>query len=172
VLGYDSGSLVEAALAVGQTAEVLDTLVAMRATRGDRRWRWFVAWMLPGVCLAFGVTALGIFVVPVGLLLIVGLSWRRATVDALGLLAGLSAIVAWMGSINLGYRACTSNHVALRLSPGGPRSVSYSCGGINGLTWMIVGIGAAVAAVVLYLVMTRHRGLPGGKPTSAPLLSD
>ena len=30
----------------------------MLANHSRRSWRWFVAWMTPGVCLAFGVTAL------------------------------------------------------------------------------------------------------------------
>lgn len=144
----------------------------MPPARDGRNWRWFVAWMLPGICLASGVTALGIFIAPVGLVLIGGLAWRRPTVDALGLLAGVGASVAWLGSINLGYRACSSNHGELSLSPGGPGSVSYSCGGVNGPAWMIVGVCVVAAAAVLYLVMTRQRGLPGGKSTSAPLLSE
>ncbi len=121
--------------------------------------------MLPGVCVAFGVTALGIFIVPVGLVLIICLAWRRATVDALGLLAGVGAIVAWVGSINLGYRACSSRHPALSLTPGGARSISYSCGGVNGLAWLIVGVCMLAAAVALYLVISDHQGARPSKPT-------
>jgi hypothetical protein len=120
--------------------------------------------MLPGVCVAFGVTALGIFIVAVGLVLVICLAWRRATVDALGLLAGVGTIVAWVGSINLGYRACSSRHPALGLTPG-QRSVSYSCGGVNGQAWLIVGVCLLTASVALYLVMSDHQGARPGKPT-------
>ncbi len=136
----------------------------MRSARDGRSWRWFVAWMLPGVCVAFGVTALGIFIVPVGLVLVICLAWRRATVDALGLLAGVGAIVAWVGSINLGYRACSSSHPGLSLAPG-ERSVSYSCGGVNGQAWLIVGVCMLAASVALYLVMSDQQGARPGKPT-------
>ena len=120
--------------------------------------------MLPGVCVAFGVTALGIFIVPVGLVLVICLAWRRATVDALGLLAGVGAIVAWVGSINLGYRACSSSHPGLSLAPG-ERSVSYSCGGVNGQAWLIVGVCMLAASVALYLVMSDQQGALPSKPT-------
>jgi hypothetical protein len=142
----------------------------MRANRGGRSWRWFVAWMTPGVCLAFTVTALGVFMLPVGLVLVVALAQRRPTVDAWGLLAGLGAIVAWIGSINLDHRACSSHAVRLSLTPAGSRSISYSCGGVNGLPWLVVGATAAIAAIVLYLLAARSRP-PGGKPTGAPSLS-
>lgn len=142
----------------------------MRSVRGKRCWRWFAAWMMPGICLAFAVSALGIFVVPLGLVLVVALCWRRPTAEAFGLLAGLGVIVAWIGSINLDYRACTSHAVGLTLAPGGPRSASYSCRGINGLPWIIVGVSAVIAAIVLYL-LTSSPPMPRGKPTRAPSLS-
>lgn len=99
-----------------------------------------------------------------GLVGIICLAWRRATVDALGLLAGVGVIVAWVGSINLGYRACSSSHPGLSLAPG-ERSVSYSCGGVNGLAWLIVGVCMLGAAVALYLVMSDHQGARASKPT-------
>jgi hypothetical protein len=137
---------------------------------GKRSWRWFAAWMLPGTCLAFGVSALGIFAVPLGLVLIVALCWRRPTVEAFGLLAGLGVIVTWIWSINLNYRACTSHAASLTLAPGGPRSASYSCGGINGLPWIIVGVSGVIAAIVLYLLTSRPP-MRHSKPTGAPSLS-
>jgi hypothetical protein len=122
--------------------------------RPNRSWRWFAAWMAPGVCLALGVTALGVFALPVGVVLILVLSRRGATVDALGALAGLGAIVAWLGSLNLNYQACSSHATRVTLTPGGAQSISYSCGGINGMPWLIIGIGIAAVAICLYILMT------------------
>jgi hypothetical protein len=142
----------------------------MRNTRDKRSWRWFAAWMMPGICLAGGVSALGVFVVPLGLVLVAVLAWRRPTADALGLLGGLGVIVAWIGSINLDYQACSSRAVRLILTPSGPRSASYSCGGVNGLSWLIVGISAAAVAIALYLLTTRSTA-PGDQPTGTTALS-
>ncbi len=117
--------------------------------------------MLPGACLAFDVSSLGVFLVPLGLLLALGLARRRAGVDALGLLAGLGAIIAWIGSLNLDYRACSSGSVTLMLSPRGPHSVSYSCGGVNGVPWVIAGTCAVAGALAWYLIATPP-SLPAG----------
>jgi hypothetical protein len=123
--------------------------------------------MLPGACLALGVSALGIFALPVAAVLILVLSRHRASVDALGLLAGLGAIVAWIGSLNLNHQACSSHAT---LTPGGAQSVSYSCGGIDGTSWLIIGIGMAAVAVALYMLMTseirprRARRAPEDRP--------
>jgi hypothetical protein len=136
------------------------------ANRSRRSWRWFVAWMAPGVCLAFGVTALGVFMLPVAVVLVVVLTRRRSSADAWGLLAGLGVVVAWIGSINLDYRACSSHSVHLSLAATG-RSVSFSCGGVDGLPWLIVGGCAAGVAIVLYVLVTRSR-LDGVEPVSAP----
>jgi hypothetical protein len=111
--------------------------------------------MLPGACLAFAVTALGVFVVPVGLLLALGLVRRRPGVDSLGLLVGLGAIVTWLGSLNLDYQACSSSSVSLSLPRGAMRSAVYSCGGVDGVPWMIAGASAAVGVSILYFVATR-----------------
>jgi len=138
----------------------------MGAGPRERRWRCFLAWMLPGACLAFGVTALGVFVVPLGLLLAVGLAGRRPRVDALGLLPGLGGVVAWIGSINLHYHACSSSSVSVLLPRGTTRSVVYSCGGVNGVPWMVVGVSAVVAALVLYLIATRPATPAGSDPIS------
>jgi hypothetical protein len=130
--------------------------------RPNRSWRWFAAWMLPGACLALGVSALGIFALPVAAVLILVLSQRRATVDALGVLAGLGAIGAWIGSLNLNHQACSSHATRAALAPGGAQSISYSCGGINGTPWLIIGIGMAAVAIGLYIMMTSEiRRRPG-----------
>jgi hypothetical protein len=141
----------------------------MLANHSRRRWRWFLAWMAPGVCLAFGVTALGVFILPLGVVLVAVLARLRSTVDAWGALGGLGAIIAWIGIINLNYRACSSHAVHLSLATTAGGSASFSCGGVDGLTWLIVGGCAAGAAIAMYVLMTRSQ-LDGGEPASAPSL--
>jgi hypothetical protein len=127
----------------------------VRRPRRGRSWQWFFAWMIPGICLGFGVTSLGIFLVPVGLITGVALRSRSRTVDSIGGLAGLGAVVLWIGAINLDYQACGSHAPRFILPPGAPTSTSFSCGGVNGLPWMILGASAAAVAIALYLLMTR-----------------
>jgi hypothetical protein len=140
----------------------------MLANHSRRSWRWFVAWMTPGVCLAFGVTALGILTLPVGVVIIAVLGLRRPTAEAWGLLAGIGVIVAWIGSLNLDYRGCTSNAAHLTLTVAGRSSATYSCGGVNGLPWLIAGGCAAGVAVLAYVLMTCLRP-SDGKPVNAAL---
>ncbi len=113
---------------------------------------------------------MGLFMVPAGLILVVALSRYRPTIAAFGLVAGLGLGAAWLGSINLDYRACQSHAARLTLAPNGPRSTSYSCGGINGLSWTLVGISVAIAVIILFLLMSRPPKA-GGKPISTPSLS-
>jgi hypothetical protein len=100
---------------------------------GERRLRWFAAWALPGVCIAFGVSALGVLMLPVGLVLVLVLSAWRGGAAALGLLAGVGGVVlTWIGSRHLDYQTCSAVHERARLAPGAPGRVDYSCGGIDG----------------------------------------
>jgi hypothetical protein len=126
--------------------------MALLAMNGDKpRPEWFAAWALAGVLVAFGVSALGVFTMPIGLVLAFALSRRHTGSAALGFVAGLSGVVAALGAANLDYRPCTSagDHAHLALSETGP--VGSSCGGIDGLPWMIVGIAVVVVALLLYL---------------------
>jgi hypothetical protein len=122
--------------------------------------------MLPGACLAFGVSALGIVVLPIGLLLVWLLSRRSAAVHGLGMLAGLGAIVAWFGVLNLTYRACSSTAGSGTVAPGG-RGGGSSCGGIIGTQWLVLGVGMVVAAIVLYVLKTSDRPPRVGQHTPA-----
>ncbi len=87
-----------------------------------------------------------------GLVLIICLAWRPATVDALGLLAGVGAIVAWVGSVGASTLAIAPARQAIRVSAlCSWRAIGQLLvGGVNGLAWLIVGVcmlGAAVACI-------------------------
>ncbi len=125
--------------------------------------------MIPGICLAFGVTALAIFLVPVGLIAGVALGSRSRAVDSMGGLAGVGVILLWIGSINLDYQPCHSHAARLILAPGAPTSASFSCGGVNGLPWMIFGASAMAVAIVLYLLMTPPAVSGDGSPGAVSL---
>ena len=126
--------------------------MALLAMNGDKpRPKWFAAWALAGVLVAFGVSALGVFTVPVGLVLAFALSRRHTGPAALGFLAGLGGVVAALGAASLDYHPCASASERAHLSPSETGPVGSSCGGIHGLPWMIVGIAAVVVASLLYL---------------------
>ena len=106
-----------------------------------------------GATFAFGcVTALWFVVLPIGLLL-AGIVWRRVRVaGAPGAIVGIGLVVAVLGAVNLGNRACTDGSTAFHgtLKPGGPaRVISNGCGGINGTVWLITGTVLILGTVAL-----------------------
>ena len=136
-----------------------------RMTRDQSKasWLWFVIWVLPGALLGLGVSSLGIFTIPLALVVIVVLHRAHSGLEAWGSLAGVGAVVTFIGAINLDYQPCSESSGRLVLHPG-ESSVSYSCGGVDGLPWLIVGLCLVGVALAIYLVL-RHRafdGPPGG----------
>ncbi|HEY1776924.1 MAG TPA: hypothetical protein VGG41_12255 [Solirubrobacteraceae bacterium] len=75
--------------------------------------------------------------------------------DAIGLLAGIGVTVAVIGSLNLDYQACSARSGSLVL-PVGAKSISSSCGGVDGVAWLIAGIVVAAATVTFYWATTRR----------------
>jgi hypothetical protein len=118
------------------------------------RWLWFSAWALPGVCFALSVSALAIFALPLGIVATLVLGRRSGGRDALGLLVGVGVGIGVIGSINLHYQACSAASRSLAL-PGG-HTVGSSCGGVDGVSWLIAGIVLTAAAVSLYLLASRR----------------
>lgn len=109
-------------------------------------WLRFFVWGLAGACLALGVTALGVFTFPLGLVVVVWLMrTRRSGREALGLLEGAGAVVVLVGALNLDYRSCASGPVFLHSVRGGS-----SCGGVEGLSWLVVGAVVMLLAAVAY----------------------
>jgi hypothetical protein len=113
-------------------------------------WLRFLAWTLVGLCLALGVSQVGLVTIPIGVVLAVWLVRKRRTRgEMLGLLEGAGALGAVVGVFNLDYRPCPSGDVVLQL---GQRS--FSCGGFDGTPWLIVGLGVMALAAVLYWRLT------------------
>lgn len=109
-----------------------------------RRWPWFVAWALVGVCIGLSLSALALVTLPLAVILTVTFRRHGRSRDLLGVVAGVGIAVAFVGSLHTNYQACSS---ALLLRHGG---AVYSCGGVDGLRWLIVGVVAAVAALAVY----------------------
>ena len=138
----------------------------MDGESGGRRWPWFIAWVLPGACFALSISVLGIFTLPLGILAALALGRRSGGREALGLLAGVGIVLGVVGSIHLHYQACSASGGSLVLRVG-QTSVGSSCGGVDGVPWLIVGVVLTAAAAVLYLLASRDSS--GPRPAVAPL---
>ena len=126
-----------------------------------RRWPWFIAWTLPGACSVISVTALGLY--PLLLAILTGGAFGRFSHgrERLGLLAGVAVAVAFLGSLHTSYRACGKFVV-------GHAGVVYSCGGIDGPYWLIIGLALTLAAALLYLVTRPAADHPGAMTNHTP----
>lgn len=108
-------------------------------------WFRFLAWGLIGVCLSLVVSQIGLFTLPIGILLILVMRRRGESRERLGLLAGAGAVGAVVGFANLNYRPCSSGVTVLRIG-----QASVSCGGFDGTPWLIAGLATMMLAAVAY----------------------
>src|SRR4051812_6916478 len=97
--------------------------------------KWFFGWVLAGSCLALGVSQIGVFTIPVGLVIAIVLSRRAARSDALGLVIGAGLVAVVVGLLNLDYSSCGDGG-DLRVGPG----QEVSCGGLDGRPWLAAGL--------------------------------
>jgi hypothetical protein len=95
------------------------------------------------------VSVVGLLTIPAGMVGAFALRRRSAGREMLGLLAGIGITTTVIGSLHGGYRPCSADQGVLVLRPG-QTSVSFSCGGVDGPHWVIVGIALIVASVTAY----------------------
>ena len=114
------------------------------------RWLRVLGWGVVGVCFALLVSQIGLFVLPIGLVLALILSRGGRGADMLGLLVGAGAVSAVIGFANLNYRACSDGPVVLR-----PGQSSVSCGGFDGTPWLIAGLVTMTLAAAVYWRLNR-----------------
>jgi formate hydrogenlyase subunit 3/multisubunit Na+/H+ antiporter MnhD subunit len=115
-----------------------------------RRWPWFVAWAAVGACIGLSLSALALVTLPLAVILTVAFRRRSRRRELLGVVAGVGIAVAFFGSLHAEYEACSSTRF------GGHGGIVYSCGGVDGLRWLVVGLAAAIAALMGYWYMA-HR---------------
>lgn len=131
-----------------------------RDSVGSRRWLWFIAWVLPGACFGLSLSALAIFTLPLGILAVLVLRRRSGGPEALGLLAGVGAVIGAIGTIHVHHQACSATGGSLFLRVG-QTSVGSSCGGVDGIPWLIAGVVLTAIAVILYVLAFRHSSRNG-----------
>jgi hypothetical protein len=114
------------------------------------------------------ITALAIFSLPLGILAVFVLRRRSGGRGALGLLAGIGVVTGIIGSTHVHYQVCSATRGTLVLGVG-QTSVGSSCGGLDGIPWLIVGFGLTAAAVIVYLLASRRSS--GNSPAVALMVS-
>jgi hypothetical protein len=128
-------------------------------------WRWFCAWAVAGGLLAFALlsgASIGFLMLPFAAIA-VWLVGRTARMwpEILGSLAGAGALCLAVAAANRDYVACPDGPITL-----GPGEDSFSCGGLDPLPWLVVGVVLLVAGPALY-ALARRRGPPRfGRPLS------
>ena len=124
-------------------------------------------WALAGACFALGLSAIGVFTVPLGVLLVVLLARRQGSSgrELLGLIEGAGVVIALFGALNLDYRPCSSTPVVIHAARGGG-----SCGGVDGPVWLAAGVALILLTALTYWWLSSPRRNPpsGELPSSLP----
>jgi hypothetical protein len=125
-------------------------------------WRAFAEWALALALLGFaviGLASIGMFIFPFALLAIAlaarrNRAWPEA---ATGAPTGAGIICLYVAFVQRGYSPCPEMPIRIQIHPGGSGRGSFSCGGLQPLPFLTVGLLLVVAGVVGYLVLKRRR---------------
>jgi len=121
-------------------------------------WPAFGLWAVPGIVLGLQVSAIGVLLLPVGLVAVFLIArFIRVWPEALGIFEGIAAVCLLIVALNADYWSCPpSGEVTTRTRD----SVTVeSCGSLNPWPWLIVGVIFAVGGAVAYGVAKRPRGI-------------
>ena len=120
-------------------------------------WIAFSLWAVPGIVAGLQVSAIGVLLLPVGLVVIVLLAKStRIWPEVLGLFEGMAAVCFVVVALNADYWTCPpSGEVITRTKDS---LTVESCGTVNPWPWLMVGLTLAVGAAVAYRVAKRPPG--------------
>jgi hypothetical protein len=97
---------------------------------------WFWAWAFVGAALGFGVSAFGIFTVPLALIAVVLITRHRPIRGAFGLLSGVGAVLLLVAYLHRDGPGTTCWHTA----------TAVGCDQhLNPIPWLVVGLICVVA---------------------------
>lgn len=140
------------------------TSVASRLRRGG--WWWFLAWAIPGVALGLQVSVIGILVLPAGVLVALLLLWlARGWPELLGVLEGVAGVAFFIALANRDYQPCPRGGRAVgrsTLEPGEASAEVFSCGGVDPVVALVLGLTLAVVGFVAYALLRRSREVASG----------
>jgi hypothetical protein len=133
--------------------------------RPDRSgWRSLIEWALALglVALALiGAASIGIFVVPFAVVALVFASDRNRTgaEPVLGGLVGVGSVCLFVAYRNRAYVPCPPPGIPVQARPG----EHFSCGGLNPIPWLTVGVLLIAVGIACYLVLRRTHRLAATK---------
>lgn len=127
-------------------------------------WIAFSLWAVLGIVAGLQVSAIGVLLLPVGVVVIVLLAkFTRIWPEVLGVFEGIAAVCLLVVALNADYWTCPpSGEVITRTKD----SVTVeSCGAVNPWPWLIFALTVAVGAAVAYRAAKRPPYPPlGGRP--------
>lgn len=120
-------------------------------------WTWFVLWALPGIIVGLQVSAIGIFLLPIGLLASLVLArFTGAGPELLGIVEGLAIACLVVAALNADYWTCPpSGEVITRTRD---TVTVESCGEVSPWPWLSVGLVLGIGAVIAYGISRPSRG--------------
>ena len=163
---------------------VIILAVVVNRVRPDRPrkiagWSAFFGWTFVGVLTAFSVAAalsVGALALPFLVILVGMMIWARPQAHSLlGLVAGVGALILFIGILNLGNTACEDEGVLIDgvvvFESGGEGSeqdgAETSCGGIPPAPWLAVGVTALAAGTALFAIAERRARDTGVEQSAA-----
>jgi hypothetical protein len=123
-------------------------------------WIWFALWALPGIVVGFQVSAIGVLLLPLGLLAaLILFRVTGAGPELLGILEGVAVACLLVVVLNADYWTCPpSGEVITRTRD---TLTVESCGTLNPWPWLVAGLVFAVGPAIAYAVARSARTTPG-----------
>ena len=120
-------------------------------------WTAFSLWALLGIVVGLQVSAIGVLLLPVGLVVIVLLfKFTRIGPEVLGVFEGIAAACFLVVALNADYWTCPSSGEVITRTKD---SVTVeSCGTLNPWPWLTAGLILAVGTALLYRAAKRPPG--------------
>ena len=121
-------------------------------------WIAFSLWAVPGIVVGLQVSAIGVLLLPVGLLATILLAkFTRVWPEVLGGSEGIAAVCLLVVALNADYWTCpASGEVITRTKDS---LTVESCGTVNPWPWLIVGLIFAVGGAIAYGIAKRPPGI-------------
>ena len=121
-------------------------------------WIAFSLWAVLGIVVGLQVSAIGVLLLPVGLVVIVLLAkFTRIWPEVLGIFEGIAAVCFLVVALSADYWTCPPRGEVITRTKD---SVTVeSCGTLNPWPWLIAGLILAVGAALAYRVAKRPPGL-------------
>jgi hypothetical protein len=130
-------------------------------------WLVFAAWVLAGALAVFsllGAASIGLFIAPLAVVAIwLALRFGRAGPEMLGMVSGAGVVCLLIAFLNRGTTPCAEQGHTLSA-----RETETSCGGLQPMPWLVVGLLLVAVGIVAYALARRSTG-SGGR---GPLLSE